>query len=114
MAEALKNGEHDGSIFGDLKQWTTWIEEDGVTIIKSPAVLFSMPPSYEYMIQETNKSFYSRHTNAKDAYAEWKKRQESGYVRGVNSGFGGFGGTESCEFKGCGTTCEKHKSNKNE
>ena len=79
MADAIDRGDHEGTMFGNLLSWTTKLEEEGVTLLKSPAVGFSMTPTYTYMILETRETFYSSHADGEQAYRSWKERKVSGY-----------------------------------
>ena len=76
MALAIKKGEYIETPYGNLMDWTTHIEEEGVTVLKSPMVGFSLPPDYEYMILETGEKFHSSLPNNTEAYFHWKGEKD--------------------------------------
>ena len=50
------------------------IKIDGLTFMRRPVTLFSLPPSYEYVVKETQDIFFSTQKDIYVAYCEYRRR----------------------------------------
>lgn len=74
IADTLKNKTAPYKFKMDISSFVTKISDD-VTLIMSPEIYFSMPPSYKYMVLETGDIFYSQYANEQLAYQTWKENK---------------------------------------
>ena len=53
------------------------LDIDGITVMRTGIVNFSMPPTYVYVIKETGEKFNSHSSDILEAYLEWKERMKN-------------------------------------